>query len=105
MMCFLPLDLDNIFTNIIAFVYQFENFKPNEHLFFVISGGSKGARGTRAPSPRGSKFFLFHAVFGKFLQNRMLAPPPWSWRPLLGEILDPPLVMEIQLLSMLVPNE
>ena len=25
-------------------------------------------------------------------QNRMLAPPPGSWRPLLGEILDPPLV-------------
>ena len=24
----------------------------------------------------GSKFFQFHAVFGKILQNRMLAPPP-----------------------------
>ena len=30
---------------------------------------------TRAP-PRGSKFFQFHAVFGKFEQNCMLAPPP-----------------------------
>ena len=27
------------------------------------------------PSPRGSKFFQFHAVFGKFWQNCMLAPP------------------------------
>ena len=46
---------------------------------------------TRAP-PRGSKFFQFHAVFGKIWRNRMLAPPPLeSWRPLLGEILDPPL--------------
>ena len=47
---------------------------------------------TRAPPP-GSKFFQFHAVFGKIWQNRMLAPPPpESWRPLPREILDPPLV-------------
>ena len=26
--------------------------------------------------PWGSKFFQFHAVFGKIWQNRMLAPPP-----------------------------
>ena len=48
-------------------------------------------RGTRhAP---GSKFFQFQAYFGKNWQNRMLAPPPplESWRPHLGEILDPPL--------------
>ena len=30
-----------------------------------------------------SKFFQFHAVFGKFWQNRMLAPPP-------GELAPPP---------------
>ena len=30
----------------------------------------------RAPSPpRESKFFQFHAIFGKVWQNRMLAPP------------------------------
>ena len=48
---------------------------------------------TRPPPPLGSKFFQFHAVFGKIWKNRMLAPPPplESWRPLLGEILDPPL--------------
>ena len=44
-----------------------------------------------ARPPWGSKFFQFHAVFGKIWQNRMLAPPLGSWRPLLGEILDPPL--------------
>ena len=44
-----------------------------------------------APPPRGSKFFQFHAVFGKIWQNRMLAPPLESWCPHLGEILDPPL--------------
>ena len=43
------------------------------------------------PPPWGPKFFQFPAVFGKIWQNRMLAPPPGSWRPLLGEILDPPL--------------
>ena len=41
----------------------------------------------RAP---GSKFFQFHAAFGKFWQNRMFAPPG-ELAPLLGEILDPPL--------------
>ena len=51
------------------------------------SGGSKGGRRGRAPP--GSKFFQFHAVFGKIRQIRMLAPPLGSWRPLLGEILDP----------------
>ena len=29
-----------------------------------------------ARPPWGSKFFQFHAVFGKIWQNRMLAPPP-----------------------------
>ena len=29
----------------------------------------------RPPPPGGSKFFQFHAVFGKIWQNRMLAPP------------------------------
>ena len=36
---------------------------------------------TRASPPR-SKFFQFHAVFGKIWQNRMLAPP--------GELAPPP---------------
>ena len=39
----------------------------------------RGARG----APPGSKFFQFHAVFGKFWQNRMLAPSP-------GELAPPP---------------
>ena len=48
----------------------------------------------RAP-PEGPKFFQFHAVFGKIWQNRMLAPPLGSWRPLPGEILDPPLQAKV----------
>ena len=31
--------------------------------------------------PPGSKFFQFHAVFGKIWQNRMLAPPPRELAP------------------------
>ena len=34
-----------------------------------LRGGAGDAR------PPGSKFFRFHAVFGKFWQNRMLVPP------------------------------
>ena len=59
-------------------------------MFSQVSGGSKGGRRGHAPPP-GSKFLQFHAVFGKIRQIRMLAPPLGSWRPLLGEILDPPL--------------
>ena len=54
---------------------------------FQASGESKGGARDARP-PRGSKFFQFHAVFGKIWQNRMLAPPrelappprgnPWS---------------------------
>ena len=41
-------------------------------------------RGRVSLAPPGSKFFQFHAVFGKFWQNRMLSPPgglapsPWG---------------------------
>ena len=42
----------------------------------------RGVQGKR--TPWGSKFFKFHAVFGKIWQNCMLAPH-------LAEILDPPL--------------
>ena len=49
-------------------------------------------------APRGSKFFQFHAVFGKFWENLMLAPPE-SWHPHLWEILDPPLVTLVTLVT------
>ena len=45
----------------------------------VISGGSKGGAGD---APPGSKFFQFHAVFGKIRQICVLAPP--------GELAPPP---------------
>ena len=45
-----------------------------------FSGRSKGGK---RDVPLGSKFFQFHAVFGKIWQNRILAPPP-------GELAHPP---------------
>ena len=43
------------------------------------TGGSKGI------DPWGSKFFQFHAVFGKIWRNRMLVPPLEGWRPTSGK--------------------
>ena len=64
----------------------------------LTSGGSKGGREGRAP-PSGLKFLHFHAVFGKNWPNNRLAPPLWTWRPLLWEILDPPLLTDIYFMS------
>ena len=50
-------------------------------------GGSKGGARDERPS-WGSKFFHFHAVFGKIIENNS---PFGSWCPLLGKILDQPL--------------
>ena len=47
-------------------------------------GGARDAR----PPPWGSKFFHFHAVFGKNVKNNSNFG---SWCPPLGKILDPPL--------------
>ena len=49
-----------------------------------------GRQGRAPPPPRGSKFFHFHAVFGKKLKNNSIFG---SWRPPLGKILDPPLLL------------
>ena len=50
-------------------------------------GGARDAR-----PPWGSKFFHFHAVFGKNVKNNSNFG---SWRPPLGKILDPPLILSI----------
>ena len=52
-----------------------------------IQGGRQG----RAP-PRGSKFFHFHAVFGKNVKNNSNFG---SWRSPLEKILDPPLLIKV----------
>ena len=55
-----------------------------------FSGGSKeGAR----DAPQGPNSFNFLQFWGKFGKIVCWRPPPGSWRPLLEEILDPPLVM------------
>ena len=54
-----------------------------------IIGGSRGGRNGRMHPP--VEIIQFHAVFGKFWQNRALGPPSRGLAPNLGEILDPPL--------------
>ena len=50
-------------------------------------GGSKG--GARDARPPGSKFFHFHAVFGK---KKIVKQSQFrSWRTPIGKILEPPL--------------
>ena len=62
------------------------------------SGGSKGgARDVRPPSPR-SKFFQCHAVLGGNLAKSYDGATLEGWRPHLGEILDPSLKGDSQLL-------
>ena len=60
----------------------FEMLWWNNRNHWRIQGGAPGT------PPRGSKFFHFHAVFGKKLKNNSTFG---SWRPP-GKILDPPLV-------------
>ena len=66
--------------------------KISQSKVFGSSGGSKGGAWDAPSPPWQPKFLHFHAFFGKNWQNHRLAPPPpGSCRPLLGEILDPPL--------------
>ena len=58
----------------------------------ITSGGSKGGRRGRAPPPGGPNSFNFMQFLGNFGKIVCWRPPLGSWRPLLGEILDPPLI-------------
>ena len=53
-------------------------------------GGSKGNARDMRP-PLGTNSFNFMQVWGKISQIIAFHINVWSWRPLLGEILDPPL--------------
>ena len=80
-------------NSVVQFLAEPEHLKLNKNLqqlnFRMAVADLRGYEG-RFPPPQGSKFFQFHAVFGKILQNHMLAPPE-GWHPYLGEILDPSL--------------
>ena len=58
--------------------------------YIMMPLADPGGRQGRAPLPPGSKFFHFHAVFGKKLKNNSTFG---SWRtpPPPGKSLDPPL--------------
>ena len=54
------------------------------------SGGSKGGAKDARPPP-GAQILSISCSFWENLAKSYVGAPPGSWRPLLGEILDPPL--------------
>ena len=56
----------------------------------------RGARGTRAPL--GVQILSISCSFWENVAKLYVGAPPGSWRPLLGEILDPPL-MSVELFN------
>ena len=62
--------------------------KTNKTAVADLRGG--GRRG-RTPPPGGQNFFIFMQFSAKIYKIIGWRPPPGSWRPLLGEILDPAL--------------
>ena len=79
-------------------------FKNWEQGVLALADPRGGAPGTRAPCPRGSKFFHFHAVFCKKLKNNSIfgswrTPSGKSWiRHYLADEL-PPLSVQTSLFS------
>ena len=61
---------------------------------FVTLFSVADPRGRQGRPPR-SKFFHFHAVFGKKLKNNSTFG---SWRTPFGKILDPPLILTLFLI-------
>ena len=59
-------------------------------LFALGSGGSKGGRKGRMPPPGPNS--SISCSFWEILAKSYVGAPPGSWRPLLGEILDQPLL-------------
>ena len=61
-------------------------------MFSIDSGGSKGGARDARPPPPGVKILSISCSFWKILAKSYVGAPLGSWRPLLGEILDPPLI-------------
>ena len=63
------------------------------HTWEICSGGSKGGREGQAPPPPRAQILSISCSFLKNMAKSYVgAPPAGSWRPLLGEFLDPPLI-------------
>ena len=69
---------NEIFLDNICLKHTLTTFEQHQWRIYIVKFWTRAP-----PPPRGSKFFQFHAVFGKFWRNRMLAPPP-------GELAPPP---------------
>ena len=73
---------DYSFVNVNIYIFH---WIPSVYIFI---GGSRGGVRDARP-PWASKFFRFHAVFGKIWR---VHAPPGGFTPPLGKILDPPLL-------------
>ena len=63
----------------------------------LSSSGSKGGGGMRDARPPGVQILSISCIFMEILANSYVGtPPPGSWRHLLGENLDPPLLSFLQ---------
>ena len=69
---------------------MFTTTRPHGSVNTTTSLADLGGREGRTPPPWASKFFRFHAVFGKIWR---VQAPPGGFTPPLGKILDPPLHM------------
>ena len=87
-----PKKTFNIFTFLALRILQQQwNESQYEISWLLAIGGSRGGVRDARP-PWASKFFRFHAVFGKIWR---VHAPPGGFTPPLGKILDPPLLASI----------
>ena len=85
----LPLNNEQL-NRLVKIMFQdiSENFRNIHQSFADLGGGVRDAR-----PPWASKFFRFHAVFGKIWR---VHAPPGGFTPPLGKILDPPLPITVE---------
>ena len=56
-----------------------------------LPGGGGGSRRAALPQLRTKISLISHSFSENFINFFQLAPLAYAWRPLLGEVLDPPL--------------
>ena len=61
----------------------------------ILVADPRGGAPGECPPPNGPKFAQFHAVFGNFGKNFMLAPPAGGLAPLLGKSWIHPCIMNL----------
>ena len=79
-------------------LYDFAHKKTTKTVLLLSGGSRGGGRRARAPPPPGDRIFFNFMQFSGNFNKIVFWRPPWKLAPLLGEILDPPLLLTIFLL-------